>query len=86
MEGKFDWKDGLLTMLGYCGPVGRIASTGLKWGIKILGWCGVEAENGINITAGADFEGLEWKSQAPFPSFLWPEKLNKASFSIQGGP
>ena len=88
MSGSFDWKNGLIKLLGAIPtPATKAAATGIEWAISAVNrWTPFEIENGINFGVGFQFNGLQWNTKEPFPDFVWPDEIAEASLSAQMGP
>ncbi|MEZ6137703.1 MAG: SdrD B-like domain-containing protein [Pirellulaceae bacterium] len=85
---SFLWDGGLTTVLGYMGPQGRAASSFITGVIDFAEWWfpSIDISEGIKFTGGVAFEGLGWSGSAPFPNFILPDSVQKASVSGSVGP
>jgi hypothetical protein len=89
IEGSVDWKGGVFRVLEAV-PTGTVIVASVEGVIGIINFFSVDEilaiENGVNLTIGGVFNGLQWTSKEPFPKFLIPEIIGEASISIQAGP
>ncbi len=85
---SFNWDGGLTTVLGWMGPQGRAASTFITEVIDFAEWWfpSIDISEGIKFTGGVGFEGLGWSGSAPFPDFILPDSVQKASITGGVGP